>query len=305
MCAVNPKFYKTIEDIFSNDPGFFLSTTVMAPQNVTVPHSHEFTECVFITGGTGMHRSAQQKPIPISRGDILFIPPGGVHEYTQASDDLFLINLLFDTAHLPPVLLELYAQSSYKILFLRDLSHYDKKDFPIFHPPEEIFDELESFARHLVRFCAAPGNHFRKLGMFMVLLSLLSDAYGSSEQKDEMPELDIPKLTDFMQNNLQREIYLEELSRLASMSNTTLVRHFKASMGCTPMVYLRKLRLKHAAELLINSNFSIKETADNSGFFSEAYFFRSFKEHYGVTPSEFRRDKQDKTDPGGGEREKL
>ena len=78
------------------------------------------------------------------------------------------------------------------------------------------------------------------------------------------------------------------------MSNATLMRHFKASLGCTPMEYLRNLRLEHAAELLVNSSISIKEIADNSGFLSDAYFFRSFKKHYGVTPVEFRRLKQDR-----------
>ena len=294
MSTVDPNFFKTADNISSVDPGFFLLASVMEPQNVTKPHSHEFTECVFITQGHGMHRCGEREAVPVSRGDILVIPPGGVHAYTEVSDDLFLINLLFDTTHQPPVLLELYTRSSYKKLFLRNLSHYAQKDFPGFHPQQQMFDELELFARQLVRFCSVPGNHCRKLGIFMVLLSLLAEAYDNSEEGSTLPVLDVPKLTDFLHNNLQRQIYLAELSTLASMSNATLMRHFKASLGCTPMEYLRNLRLEHAAELLVNSSISIKEIADNSGFLSDAYFFRSFKKHYGVTPVEFRRLKQDR-----------
>lgn len=293
MCAVDQKYFKTDALIFRNDPEFFLRASVMEPQDVTVAHQHEFTECIFITRGEGMHQCAQMPEKKISRGDILIIPPGGVHCYTQCSDDLYLINLLFDTAHLPPVLLELYTKSAYKELFLKDLAHYQNCDYPMFHPEEKIFDELEFFAGKLVCFCKTSGNHCRKLGMFMVLLSLLTEAKGENAEADH-PILDIPKLTDFLQNNFQRQIYLEELAQLASMSNATLMRHFRASLGMTPMEYLCTLRLKHAAELLLNTGMSIKEVCDSSGFLTEAYFYRVFKKHYGVSPAEFRRLRQKK-----------
>lgn len=289
---VDLNYFKTDAHIFRHDPGFYLSASVMEPQNVTVPHSHEFTECIFITGGEGKHQCGRQPERSIKRGDILVIPPGGIHCYTCVSDDLFLINLLFDTTQLPPVLLELYTHPGYKKLFLKDLSHYENEDFPFFHPEEVVFDELEYFARQLVRFSLAPGKHCRKLGMFMVLLSLLSEAWEMDTFPPVQTVLDIPKLTAFLQNNFQRQIYLEELSHLAAMSSATLMRHFRASLGMTPMAYLRSLRLKHAAELLLNSTLSIKEVSDNSGFLTEAYFFRTFKQHYGVTPSEFRSRQQ-------------
>ena len=167
----------------------------------------------------------------------------------------------------------------------------------MFHPEPQVFDELELFARQLVRFCDIPGNHCRKLGMFMVLLSLLTEARGECAA-DKGTALDIPKLTEFLQNNFQRQIYLDELAQLAAMSNATLMRHFTASLGMTPMVYLRSLRLQHSAELLLNSNISIKEAADSSGFLTEAYFYRVFKQYYGVSPAEFRRLRQKKKQEG-------
>ncbi|MBQ7695087.1 MAG: helix-turn-helix domain-containing protein [Lentisphaeria bacterium] len=290
MAGVNYNYFKTDNFIFRGDPGFFLKASVMDPQNVTVPHSHEFTECVFITGGHGLHQCARNPEVPISRGDILIIPPKGVHAYTSASDDLVLINFLFDTDHLPPVLLELYAKDSYKKLFLKGSSPCEGADFPFFHPEAARFEEMEFYARKLVECSRTPGNHCRKLGLFMVLLSLLTDAAGPvSGEGSGFPVLDIPKLTAYMKNNFQRPVYLEELSRLASVSNATLMRHFRASFGCTPMEYLRRLRLRHAAELLLNSSLSVKEISDMSGFAAQAYFFRAFRRSYGVSPAEFRK----------------
>ena len=293
MAGVNFNYFKTDQFIFRGDPGFFLKADVMEPQNVTVPHSHEFTECVFITSGHGLHQCGKMPEVPIARGDILIIPPTGVHAYTSASDDLFLINFLFDTDHLPPVLLELYAKDSYKKLFLRESFRYEGTDFPLIHPETACFEEMEFYARQLVECCRTPGNHCRKLGLFMVLLSLLTDAAGPvSGGGSGLPVLDIPKLTAYMKNNFQRPVYLEELARLASVSNATLMRHFRASFGCTPMEYLRSLRLRHAAELLLNSSLSVKEISDMSGFATQAYFFRAFRRDYGVSPAEFRKTRE-------------
>ena len=289
MNEVNYNYFKTDKLIFRRDPGFFLRASVVQPQSETVPHSHEFTECVFIAGGHGLHQCGRNPEVPIARGDILIIPPGGTHAYTSASDDLCLINFLFDTAHLPPVLLELYAKDSYKRLFLKESSRYKGSDFPFFHPETACFEKMEFYARQLAAISRTPGNHCQKLGLFMVLLSLLTNAAESIPGEGSgLPVLDIPKLTAYMENNFQRPVYLEELSRLASVSNATLMRHFRVSFGCTPMEYLRRLRLRHAAELLLNSSLSLKEISDMSGFVTPAYFFRAFRSNYGVSPTKFR-----------------
>ncbi len=72
------------------------------------------------------------------------------------------------------------------------------------------------------------------------------------------------------------------------MSRATLQRHFRAALGMPPMAYLRNLRLEHAAELLLNTELSLKEIADLSGFRQMPPFFRAFKKCYRVTPLEYR-----------------
>jgi transcriptional regulator GlxA family with amidase domain len=55
--------------------------------------------------------------------------------------------------------------------------------------------------------------------------------------------------------------------------------------------YLMQLRLKHASELLLNSDSRLKEIAEASGFPSVEYFGRCFKKHFGISPGEHRKDK--------------
>ena len=284
---VNYNYYKTNEYAFRPDPRFPLRVSVMDPQTTTVFHRHEFTECIFITGGEGLHQSDKEKPVPIKRGDILIIPPNGMHAYVE-SEGLTLINLLFDAGRLPAVLMELYSHPAYKELFMQDVSRYRNRNFPCFTPPESDFSELEAFAYRIAQYGDKRGNHCYKLGLFMALLSLLCNSRQVETKGIPDVPLDIPKLIDFLKQNFQRKIYLDDMASLAAMSRSTLLRHFRAALGVTPIEYLRNLRLQHAAELLLNTNLTPTEISEQSGFPTLAYFFRAFKCHYGVSPLAYR-----------------
>jgi len=283
----NYLYYKTGERIFRFDPEFPLRVKEELPQTVTVVHHHEFCECIFVFRGEGMHQSEDHDPVPIRRGNVIVIPPGGHHAYTQVSKDLNIINLMFDTSHLPPVLLELYSDPAYKHIFLRDCTTYSGQDFPMTELAENDFAELETMLHYLARTGSTAGNHCYKLGLFMAVLSRLCELWKVRPDETAVP-LDIPKLTAYMEQHFQKEIYLDELAKRSGMSRATLLRHFRAALGVTPMIYLRNLRLRHAAELLLKTDFSLKEIADRSGFARMPYFFKSFKDCYGVSPLEYR-----------------
>ena len=238
-----------------------------------------------------MHQSGNHASVPIRRGNVIVIPPDGYHAYPQASNDLNIINLMFDTSHLPPVLMELYSDPAYKQIFLRDSAAFPDQDFPMIKLAENDFAELETMLHSLARTGSTAGNHCYKLGLFMAVLSRLCELWKVRPDEIAVP-LDIPKLTAYLESNFQQEIYLDDLARRAGMSRATLLRHFRAALGVTPMIYLRNLRLRHAAELLLKTEFSLKEIADQSGFARMPYFFKSFKACYGVSPLEYRGQKK-------------
>ena len=276
------RYYKTTEWIFRCDPHFPLRAGIQFPQTVTDLHEHEFCECAFIISGSGMHQSEKNPPVPIGRGDVLFIPIGGHHAYTEVNE-LVVFNLLFHAPRLPSVLLELYSSSVYKQIFLKKFVPGEKEDFPMTHLDEEVFAELAT----LLNFLAGSNSHSCKMGIFVAILSRLCEVWKIPEEENS-PRLDIFKLTEFLQQNFQRDLTEKDLCRLTAMSRATLQRHFRAALGMPPMVYLRNLRLEHAAELLLNTELSLKEIADLSGFRQMPPFFRAFKKCYRVTPLEYR-----------------
>ena len=80
---------------------------------------------------------------------------------------------------------------------------------------------------------------------------------------------------------------MESFSSHMHMSRSTLYRKIKAVTGQSPSVFIRTIRLKHAAELLKTGQYNVSEVAYQVGFMEMTYFGRCFKKQFQCTPSEY------------------
>ena len=79
------------------------------------------------------------------------------------------------------------------------------------------------------------------------------------------------------------------LGAVAGMSRSVFARDFTAAFAMSPMEFVGKTRLHHAAELLRSTNLPIKVVAASIGFQSRSHFSRAFRNAYGSDPSKFRK----------------
>ena len=100
--------------------------------------------------------------------------------------------------------------------------------------------------------------------------------------------VNVKNLCTYIYENYSNIISLDDLSMLASINKTTLIRIFKELYGTTPIQYINRIRLQKAEELLVNTNVSISEISEMVGFQSIHYFSRYFKQKKNCTPMEFR-----------------
>jgi DNA-binding response OmpR family regulator/signal transduction histidine kinase/ligand-binding sensor domain-containing protein len=82
---------------------------------------------------------------------------------------------------------------------------------------------------------------------------------------------------------------VQSFSSAVGMSRAQLYRKIDAVSGQSVNEFIRIVRLKKAGELLLNSDSNISEVVEKVGFNSFAYFTKSFKEYFGVTPSQYKR----------------
>lgn len=72
-----------------------------------------------------------------------------------------------------------------------------------------------------------------------------------------------------------------------NMSIPTLYRRVKAFSNCSILELTRSVRIKHAAELILQQRYSIIEVCEMVGFNDMATFRKRFTEQYGVNPSQY------------------
>lgn len=77
-------------------------------------------------------------------------------------------------------------------------------------------------------------------------------------------------------------------------SKSTLHRKLKSLTGMSPGEFIRNVRLKHAAKLLLCNAGNVSEIAYTVGFNDSKYFSRSFKAEFGLTPTEYRDNQKEK-----------
>ncbi len=82
---------------------------------------------------------------------------------------------------------------------------------------------------------------------------------------------------------------LDSLATEVHLSRSQLVRAFDATVGMSPMAYLRQMRVERMARLLVSTDLSVAEAARAVGWRNQFHASQCFHAHYGVSPTEFRR----------------
>jgi AraC family transcriptional regulator len=102
------------------------------------------------------------------------------------------------------------------------------------------------------------------------------------------------RVIEYIHNRIGEAISLEELASIAQLSPFHFSRMFRMSMACTPHQYLTQLRIDHAKNLLTNSlreeeRPSLSGIGLQCGFSNQSHFGRTFKQHVGITPAQYRK----------------
>lgn len=92
----------------------------------------------------------------------------------------------------------------------------------------------------------------------------------------------------YIREHYHEAITLEELANLCSMSKSHFIRSFGKYANRTPHEYLLAYRLRQAKQLLLTTDLSIEQIAEECGFNSASHFARAFRKSNGISPTEFK-----------------
>lgn len=98
----------------------------------------------------------------------------------------------------------------------------------------------------------------------------------------------IDTILNYINNYYSRQMTLEELGSLVNLSREAFCRYFKSMTGKNFSSYVAGVRIKKAAESLVETDKTIAEIAYSCGFNNLSNFHRTFKEMMGTTPTNYR-----------------
>ncbi|GAB5550557.1 MAG: hypothetical protein Sapg2KO_01480 [Saprospiraceae bacterium] len=98
----------------------------------------------------------------------------------------------------------------------------------------------------------------------------------------------LEKAMAVLEDNMTNEDFnIEALATSMQTSKSTLNRKLRALLDQSANDFIRSVRLQRAADLLKQQAGTVSEIAFQTGFRSTAYFVKSFKDHFGVTPGNY------------------
>jgi len=119
----------------------------------------------------------------------------------------------------------------------------------------------------------------------------LEDSFEASHKVTSNPvdEKFMKDLIDVIEREMDNsELSVTVLADFLRIDKTSLYRKVKSITGQTAIGFVRNMRLKKAAELLKDKDLNVSEVMYRIGFTHRSYFTRSFKELFGVVPSDYK-----------------
>jgi len=110
-----------------------------------------------------------------------------------------------------------------------------------------------------------------------------------SRKRGSLASWQLRRATDFIAENCMRNIRLQELADLTSLSQSHFSHSFKASTGMAPHEWQMNARLDRAKELLLADDQPLTSIAAETGFSDQAHFTRVFRKHVGTTPARWKK----------------
>ena len=161
-----------------------------------------------------------------------------------------------------------------------------------------LMQGLGDRVRDLCR-AASAGGQIETLYLDLLMEMLLHEIF-SLQEKRSANDAPPPKasgglspvaqkrVSEFLREHMNHKVDLQTLAELVGISRCHFARAFKTSFGVSPYQHFLSLRVSKAAELLVQTEWSITDIANEVGFASSSEFSRTFKSTMHCSPKDYR-----------------
>lgn len=179
---------------------------------------------------------------------------------------------------------DLASQSSGLWAISAGLAYNTKDDHELLERGMMIYDALYSWAKHLQKekHTQNPVDH--------LFIDVFNKFIKQKAAKKKTPDW-VKELKEIIQDQIDTNLSLTDISKSLDIHPSYLSREFSRHFDNLSFgEYIRKLRIEKAVELMETTKYSLTEIAYLTGFSDQSHFTRIFKQHYGKSPSIFKKE---------------
>lgn len=237
-------------------------------------HAHESFSIGAVTAGQSTYLNGELR-CNVRAGTVVLMNPGAVHACNPLDDQLWAYHMLYvDAPWLAALQGQLGMGDGQRLVPLAPLLSTDRT----------LFQALVLLHACLVDPARSAGEKEREaLAFFTTMLRALAQPL--------MPTQPVPaqlqRVADHIRAHCTDALTLEDLSAVAGLSPSYLIRAFRQQYGMTPHAWLNDARLQYARRQL-RDGVAIADAAQAAGFADQAHLQRLFKRSLATTPGHYR-----------------
>ncbi len=222
----------------------------------------------YIKKGKG-YLSCEGKTIPLEEGNCYFIPAGTRFSYWcdegEEIEKVFFHFSLISATHF-----DLFNQihEAYSVPLLEI-------------DAEGIFDSY------------GKDRYWNMMNVKVILYRTISyfvEKTGLNQKPVRIYSDTVEKIMHYIQQNLSVQLKTEKIAKKLFISESKIRKLFKVETGMTVGDYIDELIFLNARRMLMKKGISLWDISTKLGFCDQFYFSRRFKEKFGITPSQYRKE---------------
>ncbi|MCT3923201.1 helix-turn-helix transcriptional regulator [Elizabethkingia anophelis] len=248
---------------------------------------HRFTELIYIWSGTGTHTNRHMSTRFVA-GDMYWVQSRDEHHFEiETFTEVFIVRF---TEEARLVLKDLVDQSNGKAIALAKAKspvnlkiNFSLEDKNLI---EMLFHTLLALSEQPLK------NENMAYYQLLCMVNIIERNLKYSEiPVDSKGEKDLSKILNYIHKNIQDPdmLQLAQIAQVFNLHINSLGLYFRKELNIPIKKYIRQSRMEIIEKKVLKSDFSLSEIAFQFGFVDESHFYKQFKKHFGISPSEYRK----------------
>ncbi|MCC3355861.1 AraC family transcriptional regulator [Bacillus sp. REN16] len=292
---------EVIKDLYTNQNNFVIESDkflgddslIMVRKHtrfVDFPkHKHDYIEVNYVYHGQ-LKQTVGNEPLTLKKGELLFLNQHIEHEIEASAKEDIIINFIIKPEFFDFIFSFISADNTItKFIFSSLFNNSGSGQFLYFMVSE--VESIQELVQKIIEEIINPSNLSEstiKLYMGLLLIELIKnvDKVKHNEENESSEYLIVESLKYIDQYYRTASLY--DLSEKLNQTHYSLSKTIKKATKLTFKELLQERRLLKAKELLEHTIIPVTQVAEEIGYDNISYFYRIFKNKYGVTPKRFR-----------------